>query len=457
MQFVKAYWMSLASGVVAVVAIVVAALGMTGDTVIQQMNQRVQSAREITTLQSDPQNQETINAEKELGQKREQDYEAVVKAAESINERKPLLEGAFPEPAQLSTPYTFREAYRKKMLELPRELKAGTLPTDQDLADEAEIQGDLARRKKEQEGDTTETAQPTKPVPTLPGRAVRPGPPPVPPVQPPPRDPGRETRVPGPGQQPPPVANTPPGHGSRSPGAVQLSSADQEQVRRRANIKKARSIRVYAAPDTAFHVSPMAFTEGTPPTPQEMWYAQVGLWVQEDLVKAIARLNDEAAQRVGEKDANVANMPVKRIESIRVLGYVTAEGSLVAFSVGATGARQQSTAEGRQGGPALTSFTGKRSDEQFDVIRVVLTVIVDKRELLKLVDGVTRANFYQLVGAEYTAVEGTDTGDYLYGGAPLVRAELDFEGYMSRRIFKGLMPPAVLQELGIAAAAPQGK
>jgi hypothetical protein len=189
-----------------------------------------------------------------------------------------------------------------------------------------------------------------------------------------------------------------------------------------------------------------------------MWYAQVGLWVQEDLVKAIARLNDEAAQRVGEKDANVANMPVKRIESIRVLGYVTSDGSLVAFPVGGAGTRQQSTTpEVRQGGPVLTTFTGKQSNEQFDLIRVVLTVIVDKRELLRLVDSVTRANFYQLVGAQYTAVEGTDTGEYLYGDAPLVRAELDFEGYMSRRIFKGMMPADVLQYLGIAASEPQGK
>ena len=68
MQFIKAYWMSLLSGVVAVVAIVVAAIGMTGDTVVQQMNQRVQSARDITTLQSDPHNQETINAEKDSQQ-----------------------------------------------------------------------------------------------------------------------------------------------------------------------------------------------------------------------------------------------------------------------------------------------------------------------------------------------------------------------------------------------------
>ena len=82
---------------------------------------------------------------------------------------------------------------------------------------------------------------------------------------------------------------------------------------------------------------------------------------------------------------------------------------------------------------------------------------MDKRDLLKLVDSVTRTNFYQLVGAEYAAVEGTDTGEYLYGDAPLVRATLDFEGYMSRRIFKGMMPAEVLRDLGIAAAGPQGQ
>jgi hypothetical protein len=66
-------------------------------------------------------------------------------------------------------------------------------------------------------------------------------------------------------------------------------------------------------------------------------------------------------------------------------------------------------------------------------------------------------NFYQLVGLEYTTlVAGSQDGDYVYGSAPVVRATLDFEGYMARKVYKALMPADVLKDLGIeGAAAPQ--
>ena len=83
-----------------------------------------------------------------------------------------------------------------------------------------------------------------------------------------------------------------------------------EEVHRRAAIKKAHNIRIYASPETSFHVSPIAQSDGAP-SPRDMWYAQVSLWVQEDLVKAIAQLNDDAAEQQGEKETGVLSMPLE--------------------------------------------------------------------------------------------------------------------------------------------------
>ncbi len=459
MQFVKTHWMSLAAGVVALAAIALVIVGMTRDAVIQEMQQRLQAAAEINSLRSDPQNEETIAAEKLRAQTFAKEYEKVVQAAEQINQRQPLLEGVFPKPAQLELPYRFRQSYIRKIYELPRALKAGSLPTEAEIQDEAEILADMERRKRADEGETSglEAA-----APPLPG--FQPSAPPVPGptggrgMAPPGPTGGRGMAPPGPtggrGMAPPgPTGGrgmTPPGPGLPAGGTAPPIGVEASVVQQRAAVKKARNIRIYADPETSFQVSPIAYTE-TPPSPREMWYAQVSLWVQEDMVNAIARLNEEAAQKLGEEESNVTRMPVKRIESIAVQGYVRSDGVLIPLISGA-GASQ--LPEGA-GGPVVESFTGRRSDKQFDVIRVQLTVVVDKRELLRLIDAVTRTNFYQLVGAEYSAVENVDPAGYYYGPAPVVRAVLDFEGYLARKIFKPLMPPEVLAELGIEGAEGQ--
>jgi hypothetical protein len=232
--------------------------------------------------------------------------------------------------------------------------------------------------------------------------------------------------------------------------APQLTGAQAEEARYRAAVKKAHSIRVYASPDTSFHVSPMAYSNEAP-RPADMWYAQVSLWIQEDVLGAIAQLNDGAAQQLAGKDVDVASLPVKRIESIRVRGYVAPNGTLIEFPVQG---QAQAARGGGGGAPTVSSFTGRKADDQFDVVRLTLTAMVDERDLLKLIDSVTRTNFYQLIGLEYATVESTDREGYFYGDAPVVRAVLDFEGYMARKIYKAMMPEEVQLALGIVKAEP---
>jgi hypothetical protein len=483
MQFVKTHWISLVSGVVALAAIALAVIGITRASVIDEMQKRMQLANEISSLAKNPQNSDTIEAEVERGKKFEQEYENVVRTAESINERQPLMEGVFPEAAQIEIPYRFREAYQRRMWELPHVLKAGSLPNEDEIRDEVEIMADLEKRRREQEGDNPEVAEATAPQPGEPvggGRVPGAG---VPPVVGGGRTPGG--RVPGArGGAAPPVAPpaaplgpraVPPGMnpmaaagrargGGRTPGitarqapspggartAVAMPTGNQAQeAQYRAEVKKARSIRIYAATDTSFQVSPMAYSANAP-TPAEMWYAQVGLWVQEDLVNAIAQLNEEAAQKLAAQDVNVANLPVKRIESIRVHGYIDSKGSLVPFPGGDSTSGSRSAAAP----PMSASFTGRRADDQFDVVRLTLTAVVDERDLLELVDAITRANFYQLVDIEYKTLDPAATAGYFYGDAPVVEAVLDFEGYMARKIYKAMMPEEVLKALGISGKEP---
>ncbi|HUU96850.1 MAG TPA: hypothetical protein VM487_14015 [Phycisphaerae bacterium] len=196
----------------------------------------------------------------------------------------------------------------------------------------------------------------------------------------------------------------------------------------------ARRIRCYAGPES-FHVSPLVETN-TVPSPEQMWFAQVGLWIQQDVVNAIARLNGTAAGRVGDGRAHVEHMPVKRIELLRVLGYQTARGLLPFPGGDAGGARSE-------------SFTGQTCNDQFDVVRFVLVVVVDQREMLQLIDQISKQNFYQCIGAGYSMVNPDDAQHgYLYGTEPVVRVQLEFEGYMARAVYKPLMPAKIREALG---------
>jgi hypothetical protein len=451
MQFVKNHWMSLASGVVALAAIAVMVLGMLQKDVTEEMGKRVREASEVDSLQSGAVNQECIDAEKESAKAFDDEYKKTLEEAAKINRREPILEGVFPKAGQLELAFRFKEVYKDELYALPRDLVAGGPPSAQEIQEEAERMEEERKRRGDESPEPGGATPPAAPTPLAGGPPMAP---PGIPGAPLGMTPGSATPLglpPGaipPGMRP----GLLPTGGPLTPAVVSVTP----EAQRRAAVRKARAIRIYAEADptrSSFHVSPLALDE-TAPSARDMWYAQVALWIQQDVVKAIRQLNQATAERIGEGKASVETLPVKRIINVNVYGYITSQGQLVPFPAAAVSTPGASAATPLTMPP---SFTLRKSDAQFDVVRFGVVVIADQRELLKLVDAFTRVNFYQLVGLEYTTlVAGSQDGDYVYGSAPVVRATLDFEGYMARKVYKALMPADVLKDLGIeGAAAPQ--
>ncbi|MGE0480478.1 MAG: hypothetical protein AB7Q17_08395 [Phycisphaerae bacterium] len=426
MQFVKTHLISLACGVLALAFLGVAAVGMMRSQVQEAMNKRVQSAGEIQSLASKPQNEETIAAEKRRGELFQQEFEKTLEEANRINRRQPLMGGVFPKPASDATKFEFRDAYIAALRKLPPRLVAGDLPSAAEVAEEQQNVADLLQLEAESkaaagEGDDKPAAAPAAPAPLAPPSAI------LSPA-------GMGVRGVGGGAR----------SGGYSPGMMtgiptSLEGEPKYNATYRAYVSKARSIRVYAN-EASFHISPIVEGPAAPDV-ESMWAAQVSYWVQQDIVEAIAKLNAAAAEKLGDADVYVEHVPVKRIDRLRVLGYVTKEGFLPFPAMNDAG---QST-EVRQ------SFTGRTSDEQFDVVRLTLTVVVDQRDLLKLIDQIGKQNFYHCTHVDYSTV-APEPG-YMYGTAPVVRATLDFEGYLARKAYTELMPPDVLVKLG---GAPPG-
>lgn len=426
MAFIKAHWISLATGLAAVVFIAIGVLGMMSDSVIKQMEEQSGIGGQIGGLRANPRNQAFITAEAARGEQFQKEYDNTLAVARRINERKPLMDDVFPAPAQESAKYAFREAYRRALADLPRgKLIGGDKPGDREIEEAKQDVADLLARKAEEQGEGG---------PTAPSIAGKPGGPPVPGPMPAPVGPSGVMVAGGKGGGGPTVAWA----GGTLPGAPPGDPRYDPQAR--ATITKARNIRCYIS-SGALHVSPI-IDPTTSPTPFELWCAQVSLWVQQDVVNAIAELNDEEAQRLGEADAYVENMPVKRIESMHVLGYWTAGGSIPFALTGQT-----------TPGDMLPSWTGRKCDNQFDVVRFAVTLVADQRALARVIDRLSRQNFCKLLDvASYHALTAADTDErdgYLYGAAPAVRVTLDFEQYMARDVFKKYFPTELNDLLGI--------
>jgi hypothetical protein len=420
MAFIKTHLISLVCGLAALIFIGIAAWGMTRDSVAEQMRARAAVQQKIRALKSTARNQESINAEAQRGQRFQQEYEEVLAVAKEINQRPliPVPHRVFPVAEGEYAAYFFAEKYREEVLKLPALLHGGDLPTAAEIQEAANDIAELLAREAELLAEG--------------------------------------------GVQAPPIAAAP----ATSPETVDaagglitavLGGDPKRDARIRANVTKARTIRCYVrtdpdAEDTTFHISPIWDAERMRPTPAEMWFAQVGLWIQQDIVAAIARLNDEAARRLDPEEAFVENMPVKRLQAIRLLGYWTESGPLP-FSIRATSRSAIPLASGE-------AFTRRASDDQFDVVRFTVVAVVDQRELLALIDAISKQNFYQLIEISCEAVSVTDPDydqGYIYGAAPVVRATLHCEGYMARNVYEALFPPDVRVALGISDSQTDGR
>lgn len=450
LKFVQTHLISLLSGAGLLIFLVLAILGMTSDSVEKRMQEVLTrtKAGSIRSLMANPVNRAVIDAEKARGEEFVQEFQKTQEVIEQINRRAPLMDGVFPRPQGPVVPLEYRDRYVQAVRELPRALAADTLPTEADIQEERQnVEDLLAHEKEKQEEEAGGDAAPQPPGGGgLPGRNLPP---------PPQEDVGSS--------DPGPILVGGGGRGSRGlpgrfagAGLPRLTGPPLDAPKGepkydpvfRARVTKARNIRCYVDPQT-FQVSPLA-REMVAPKPDEMWFSQVALWIQQDVVNAIAELNGQAVEKLPPNEIALEHVPVKRLIAIRVFGYELPSGGRLPFRVASDiGPGPFRT----QPGP---SFTGRTSNEEFDVVRFAMQAIVDQRAMLQLIDAISRANFYQCVDLSYEEVdrqvEELQQG-YFYGTAPVVRLTLDFEAYFSRQAYGKLMPPEVLAQL---SAKPEG-
>ncbi len=231
---------------------------------------------------------------------------------------------------------------------------------------------------------------------------------------------------------------------------------------------QAMSIHVYAnnnpfGQDYPFDIravpDPMAggVAENSDPTAHQLWEGQLELWVQQDIVAAIADAN-----RVSDPQANVLSSPLKRLIRIEMIpGYVglhtrggvlkesAQRGAMGMYSAPAGG--MTDNAEGRQSDNFYVGPTGRVSNALYDVRHARLTAIVGFQQLPRLFESISKVNFMTVVDV---AIEGVDEyvelySGYFYGPEDVVQASIVIETIWLREWTEQLMPDQTKKYVGL--------
>ncbi|MGI0148895.1 MAG: hypothetical protein ACREDF_05130, partial [Thermoplasmata archaeon] len=184
-----------------------------------------------------------------------------------------------------------------------------------------------------------------------------------------------------------------------------------------------------------------------PPTPEDVWEAQLKYWIQKDVVDAIVALNTEAAARVRQagEDPWIGNMPVKELIAIRLSDSFVIKSEEKAFSK----PPGEYTAASPPGTPA-TVFTHSASSESFEVLQFTVKLVMDERDIPLLIERLCNHRFHTLLRVAYKAIPANRsmTGK-IYGSEPAVNVVMDFETLLLGEVFRRWMPAKVIEDAGI--------
>ncbi len=137
-----------------------------------------------------------------------------------------------------------------------------------------------------------------------------------------------------------------------------------------------------------------------------LWLAQVGLWVQQDIVAAINLTNRQVRQTASGRHSGVAASAVKRLMDIDIRGYV-----LRGDGDGAAALQYLDLGESKTSKP-VPQLTGRACNKLYDVIHYDFTVVVPMRHLLMLQKNLMMQNYHTILANSITRPAQSDIHYY---------------------------------------------
>ncbi|QOV89276.1 hypothetical protein [Humisphaera borealis] len=228
----------------------------------------------------------------------------------------------------------------------------------------------------------------------------------------------------------------------------------EEEFRR----KRAMSFKVYLEPN-ALAISPRLDLAGrTAPAAEDIWFAQMSLWVQQDVCAAIARMNARSTNIPASVVKHLVAVDVRQDSSMYVVPGGLAAAPAVAAAPSSDGGEAPAdagAAPAAVGKDFALSPTGRVCNPLYDVVQFELVVVVD-RQYIK--DFLEQLQFGRFIAVLDTDMQNIDLDDavsqgYDYGSRPVVELRVKCESLFLREwtaYNNGPMPQSVRTMLRVA-------
>jgi hypothetical protein len=187
---------------------------------------------------------------------------------------------------------------------------------------------------------------------------------------------------------------------------------------------------------------------GVVPKKNDIWFAQVGLWIEQDVANAIVAANKGAK--------NILDAPVKHLYSLKL-----PFGGDMYIRGGTPGAEGAAVPTDANGAPQLfiASPTGRACNDLYDVVHFDLVLRVDYTKIPQILNELERDRLFTVLTTSVASVDAADEKNkygYIYGDQPVAELTLTCEALFLRswtvdkeNNFKNaLMPQAVRQHVG---------
>jgi hypothetical protein len=216
-------------------------------------------------------------------------------------------------------------------------------------------------------------------------------------------------------------------------------------------LERSKQIKMYIdANALSPHQQIMSLALSRAPDVRDIFAAQLGYWVQKDVLDSLAAVNKDAA--------DVSSAPAKHLIKISF-----ADPTFRAFTTlmpPTPGAQPQSEDPAAPQPPNFAvSPTGRATNGIYDVVRFNLKVNVDAESVPLILQELSRNKFVTVTNVSIQAVDNGQfqARRFYFGEKPVVQLDIQAEQLFMRQWTKPLMPTAVKQALGVPNPPPAAK
>jgi hypothetical protein len=234
-------------------------------------------------------------------------------------------------------------------------------------------------------------------------------------------------------------------------------AAENAEIPSRMYAEVANNSKVYVDPGSFDVVERVVNTGGRAPLLPDMFWAQVGYWLQRDVCRAIAEANAGAT--------NVQDAVVKRVVKIDLPeptpqqphGFTVPPAAAVDPNDPNAAAAPVPTDPSQ---PITKNFTvsptGRYSNPLYDVVQFKLQLVVDAQKVPLVLQMLSKNRFITVYQTNITVVDSAaeQLNGYFYGPRPVVQLDMDCEALFLREWTRQFMPAIVKQRLGVTDPAP---